>query len=450
MMRDLWAEIARLSPAKRDLLLAKLRRAKLVPAGLEQLAMRRARMTVSELAAAAALDPAIDPRAVPPADPARPPRAILLTGATGFVGGFLLHELLERTGATVYCLARGADDAAAAERIRANLRAYALDDRAGDPRVVALAGDLARPRLGLGAARYEELAARVDAVHHCGALVKWTYPFEALRGANVGGTAEILRFATCVRAKPVHFVSTVGVFASPELARETVTERDPLESGGALYVGYAQTKWVAEKLVRIAGERGLPVCVYRPNVAPHSRTGAFNEHDHVTRMIKGCIQLGVAPELDARVAGAPVDYVCEAIVRIASEPAALRGTYHLVNEHDVAWNDLAGWFARRGYPLELRPYAEWKARFLASFDAGGDNALRALAPFFSESALELAKLPRFDCAAANALLAPAGVRCPPAGDELFETALRAYVRRGYLPPPARSAAGAGADGIKTR
>src|SRR4029077_11763018 len=75
-----------------------------------------------------------------------------------------------------------------------------------------------------------------------------------------------------------------------------VRETDPLESSGSLNIGYAQSKWVAEKLVRLAGERGLPVTIYRPNTGGHSATGVFNPNDHLPLLIKGCIQLGAIPE----------------------------------------------------------------------------------------------------------------------------------------------------------
>ena len=227
--------------------------------------------------------------------------------------------------------------------------------------------------------------------------------------------------------------------SSPEYPRDVVGESDPLESSGALYGGYAQTKWVAERLVRIAGERGLPVAVYRPNVGPDSRTGAFNADDHVTRMIKGCIQLGSAPALDWRVSGAPVDYVGDAIALIANEPSSLGGTYHLSNERDIAWNDLVGWFAARGYPLALRPYPQWKAEFLAAMYTQRDNVLRSFTPILSESTLELAQLPRFDCSRTTAALAPHGVTCPPIGESMLATSLGGYVRAGYLPPAPRTA-----------
>src|SRR5262249_26356774 len=161
-----------------------------------------------------------------------------------------------------------------------------------DQRIRPVLGDLTLPLFGLDAPAFGELAGKLDAIYHCGAVVKWTYPFEALRPANVAGTQEVLRLACRGGAIPVHFVSTVGVCSSADYQGDTVSEREELERSGALPVGYAQTKWVAERMVRTAGERGLPVSVYRPNIGPHSRTGAFNWHDHICLMLKGCIQLG--------------------------------------------------------------------------------------------------------------------------------------------------------------
>jgi thioester reductase-like protein len=101
--------------------------------------------------------------------------------------------------------------------------------------------------------------------------------------------------------------------------------------------GYPQTKWVAEKLVKIAGDRGLPISIYRPGrISWHSKTGVCNPEDHTSRMIKGCIQLGIAPDLDALINLAPVDYVSQAIVHLSKQPSSGR-TFHIVNRHLAYW-----------------------------------------------------------------------------------------------------------------
>ncbi|HEY0299755.1 MAG TPA: thioester reductase domain-containing protein, partial [Rhizomicrobium sp.] len=265
--------IAAISPAKQELLLRMLRARREAP-------QPPAAMTVEQMLAEAVLPADIDPAMAAP--PSAAPATFLLTGATGFIGAYLLDALRTRNRAPIYCLVRAADAAEAKARLAANLAVYGLAPP--DDNVVAAPGDLAAPRLGLDAAAFERLAGETDAILHCGALVKWTYPYAALRGANVEGTLEVLRLATRGRLKPVHFISTVGVFSSGEHRGGAVLETTPLEDSGSLAVGYAQSKWIAEKLVRLAGARGLPVAIYRPNTGPDSRSGAFNTSDYISQI----------------------------------------------------------------------------------------------------------------------------------------------------------------------
>jgi thioester reductase-like protein len=364
-----------------------------------------------------------------------PPRAILLTGATGFLGAFLLHEILARTEATVYCLVRAGSPAEARERLRQNLRSYKLDAAPPD-RLVPVPGDLSAPLLGLKQSEFDHLAGVIDTIHHCGAAVKWTYPYAALRSANVLGTAEVLRFATRSRLKPVHFISTVGVFASSDLAASKILESTDLERSGSLHVGYAQSKWVAEKLVTLASDRGLPVSIYRPNIGGHSVTGVFNRHDHLFQMIKGCIQMGCAPQLDFPIESAPVDYVSGAIVHLSLRPESLGRAFHLVHPDALSWNELCEWMIRsQDYPLRLVPYGEWKAELEEMVLGEEENTLRGLSPFFSESMLENAKLPRFDCRGTLAELAGTDLVCPSFLPALLQTCFSELIRSGYLASP---------------
>jgi thioester reductase-like protein len=388
-------------------------------------------MTVAEMEAEAALD-GIDPGAA--AAPAvSPPRSVLLTGATGFLGAFLLQEILRQTTATVHCLVRAADPGAAEERIRRNLRSYRLEEPPAG-RIAGVPGDLSAPLLGLATGEFDRLAEAVDAIYHCGALVKWTYPYQALRGANVLGTRDILRLAARLRRKPVHYVSTVGVFSSPDFEAGEVLETTDLELSGPLHIGYAQSKWVGEKLVTLARERGLPATIHRPNVCGDSRTGAFNRHDHLYQMIRGCVQLGCAPRLDFMIESAPVDYVSGAIVHLSLRPRSLGHTFHFAQPSPLPWSELCDWLRARGYPLRQVPYLQWRSELLGALAGAEGNALRGFSPFFSESMAERARLPHFDCRATLAELTGSGLACPPFTAELFDVYLAELVRSGYLPP----------------
>jgi thioester reductase-like protein len=320
-------------------------------------------------------------------------------------------------------------------RLADNLAAHGLPAEHLGRRIVPVVGDLALPLLGLDQRQFGRFAGAIDVIHHCGAVVRWTYPYQALRAANVGGTHEVLRLASTIKLKPVHFISTVGVFSSPQFAREVVLETDDLEDSGPLYVGYAQSKWVAEKLVRLAGARGLPISIYRPNTAGHSRTGVYNLHDHVYLLLRGCVELGSAPDLDLTICGAPVDFVSQAIVYLSTRDDAVGKTSHLVNQDGARWDDLVAALRAVGYAIRKVPYDEWVPVLLEAVKESRSNVLTALSPFFSEAMFDRARLPRFDSRHTWAALAGTSLVCPPLDAALWRTYLSYLIESGHLGRP---------------
>jgi hypothetical protein len=137
-----------------------------------------------------------------------PTRAVLLTGATGFVGSFLLSELLRQTQADIYCLVRASSSVEGMGRLQASLASRGLWSEEDRSRILPVVGDLSRPLFALSEADFIELAETVDTIYHAGALVKWIYPYQSLKATNVFGTQEILRLASRGPLKPVHFIST--------------------------------------------------------------------------------------------------------------------------------------------------------------------------------------------------------------------------------------------------
>ena len=324
-----------------------------------------------------AVDVTPDPAATAPADP---PREILLTGATGFLGAFLLAELARRTDARLHCLVRAPSDAAARERLEQTLRAYGIAVEGFAERVVVVAGDLARPHLGLSDARWLELAEGVDAIHHVGYLVNFLFSYEDLRPTNVGGSVELLRLACTGRAKRCHFVSSFSVYYTAEYTGRVI------ESGAPLYAGagaYRETKRACEGLIASARERGVAVDVYRPPfISWHSGSGVANERDFLIKLVEGCLLLGVAPDVELVFHLAPVDFVVAAIVDLASNPAAKGGSFNIIGEGaGTRWPALVALMQQAGAPLRLAPYDEWRE---ALRRAGDGNPLSVFFPKFSE------------------------------------------------------------------
>src|SRR5205807_832681 len=121
-------------------------------------------------------------------------------------------------------------------------------------------GDLGSPDLGLSPGEFLELADDIDIIYHAGASVNFIYPFAALRAANVTGTREVIRLAGLSRGIPVHYVSTTAVLAGlGAMGVREVTEDTALAHADHLHIGYVETKFVAEQMLRSAGRAGLPV-----------------------------------------------------------------------------------------------------------------------------------------------------------------------------------------------
>ncbi|WP_170319644.1 amino acid adenylation domain-containing protein [Polyangium spumosum] len=400
----------------------------------------------SDWAREAVLDPDIRPCGRP-VDESAPLRHVFLTGATGFLGAFLLRDLFRETDAHIYCLVRAADARSGLDRIRANLEKYGLWDPRFAARIVPVPGDLAKPLLGLSRSHFEALAARVQAIHHSGAEISYVKPYLAHRDTNVLGTREVLRLAFTVADKPVHHVSTIAVFGpvgSFRSVRVIGEDFDLDESAPYLDrdTGYSQSKWVAEKLCAEARSRGGVVTVFRPGfIMGDATSGAGNADDFIARLLRGCIQARAYPDLAGqRKDFVPVDYVSAAITRISLSRGARGMAYHLVPP--AAGNiDLRRFFELlrgQGFALERLPYAAWLSRVRASIERSLDAPLLPLLPMLGEKVHEgrtrwelYEGMPLHDDTSTRHALAGSGITCPPMNAAL----LRKYLRwLGQEPP----------------
>ncbi|MCP2288907.1 thioester reductase domain-containing protein [Nocardia amikacinitolerans] len=257
-----------------------------------------------------------------------PPRHILLTGATGFLGSHLLLDLLRHSEAHVVCLVRAADDQEAAERLGHAVRRFMLPwSREVLRRVTPLAGDLREPRLGLSDERWATLAAEVDSIVNAGAAVDFLRGYPSLRRTNVLGPLTLAELACTGKPKPVHHISSLAVFNGTDAS--ALGEDDPTANVAALPIGYDQSKWAAEAVLRRAGEHGLVVTVLRPGgIGSHPETGAHNPRDLNAGITQALMRFRTAPGF-RYLNAAPVDWVSRVAAEIVSTPSAWGHTYHL-------------------------------------------------------------------------------------------------------------------------
>ncbi|NUP76785.1 MAG: thioester reductase domain-containing protein, partial [Nonomuraea sp.] len=380
-----------------------------------------------DLLADATVEAGLTPAGLPEAGLLTPAR-VLVTGVTGFLGAFLADELLRTGDAVLHCLVRADGHRQAWERVERTLRDYGIWDESYRDRIVVEPGTLEEPEFGLPGRRFDELAAIIDVIYHCGAKVNFVHPYLSLRRANVLGTKEVLRLACRTRVKAVHHLSTIDVFGHDP--GRVIEEGDTVEPGEVVG-GYAQTKWVAERLVTTLGERGLPVVVYRPwIVLGHSRTGAVHTTDYTCVLVKGCIQLGAGPEQDLALNFMPVDYAARAVVRLSRRPESFGQVFHLANPATTPLGDVWEWVKGFGYPFEVVPFEEWRRRLRG---VGEDNALYPVLPLIGDR--PGADAPRVGTAATDAALAGTGIACPPIDGDMGRLILTWLVRTGFLEKP---------------
>jgi amino acid adenylation domain-containing protein/thioester reductase-like protein len=381
------------------------------------------------------LTPLVSAEAVPPFED-RPAEHILVTGASGFLGAFLLHELMQQHRKKAYCLVRAASPDEALQRLRDNLERRGLWWPGMESRIEAIPGDLGRPRFGLDEPTYQRLSSAIDAVLHNGALVDFVRPYHMLKPANVDGTVEILRFASTRKNKPVHFISTLSVFPAVKHGEDRV-EREDSELDFAptrLHGGYAQSKWVGERLCFQARERGMLINIYRPGVVL-GPSGTGNAVDFFHLLVKGCLQLGLAPDLDIQFNLTPADYVAPAVIDILFAGRPGNKAYNFANPVRLRWNDLLLWLSEQGYELARCSFREWVSTLRETVENGAENALASLLYFLAEMPPEALQFPWYSTTETDAALRKTTISCTPANETLLGPWLADLQRSGFLPRP---------------
>ncbi|MEV0991675.1 amino acid adenylation domain-containing protein [Streptomyces sp. NPDC049949] len=387
--------------------------------------------TVPDFAAESALDAGLN---FPHQDEGshRRPQHALLTGATGFLGAHFLADLLSRSDLTVHCLVRATDDAAAMQRIKEALTTYGLDGPDLDTaRIVAVAGDLAGDRLGLSPEHHAWLSDNIDLIYHNAAWVNFLYPYSALSPVNVEGTRQMIRLAAGGRSKALHYISTQAVFSSAGLfGVRAVDEMDIPSHPDHLFMGYPETKWVSEELIRRAGTQGLRYAIHRPHdVTGHSKSGNWKTDGFLCTLIKTFVAMGAAPDCNLPMDFTPVDLVTGAIVQISLDLPADGSSHHLNNPRYAILGDLVRHLNEAGHQVDQIPWDQWTDRLLAFTRERPASGIAPFTPLFTErwgaqrkSVVELYledSMPILSCVRTWKLVQElTGASCPPTEDLL--------------------------------
>lgn len=263
-----------------------------------------------------------------------------VTGATGFIGRFLVGRLLRREGARVFALTRPGSE----------YKVEALRQRLGvdEDQLVTIKGDITRKTLGVIKRDQEDLRGRIDHFFHLAAIYDLSADTNSQRYANIEGTRQALRLAEGLEAGCFHHMSSI---AAAGLYDGTFTE-EMFDEAVHLDDAYLLTKHEAEGLVR--GECRLPWRIYRPSmVVGHSRTGEMDKVDGPYYFFKIVQRLGDLLPPWIPVPGiegghfnmVPVDFVAGAVDHIAHQPEQDGKCFHLTSDRDYSVGEVLDIFA---------------------------------------------------------------------------------------------------------
>ena len=310
-----------------------------------------------------------------------------VTGATGFIGRFLVGNLLRRKG-TIHVLVRKGSEA----------KLDAIAERMGwdRKRIVPVTGDLSKPKLGLTAAQIRKLAGDVQHFFHLAAIYDLSADAASQQVANIDGTRHALELAAAVKAGCFHHTSSIAAAGLyPGVFRE-----DMFEEAEGLKDPYLRTKHESEGIVR--KEAKVPFRIYRPSfVIGHSKTGEMDKIDgpyYLFTLIKKMRQalpqwvptLGIE---GGRINAVPVDFVADAMDHIAHKRGLDGQTFHLVDPQPMRFGELMNTFCRAAHAPEMTMRLD--ARMLAVVPSGVRGAVLNLPPVkrFSNMVLRDLKLP---------------------------------------------------------
>ena len=320
------------------------------------------------------------------------PKTVLLTGANGFLGHIVCLQWLERLapiGGKLICLVRENSDEAAYEKLAKEYRG--LDaafektfSELAENHLEVMAGDIARPSLGLSAENFHRLSREVDRICHVAALVNHRLGYPHLFRPNVMGASEIIRLAISHTRKPIDFISTVGVFMLLD-AQKSIDESTPFRKeihlSDKYASGYAASKWAGELLFRQVSQRfGNPVNIFRCDMILPDQVykGQANPSDMLTRLLYSIAWTGLAPQSFyqtqtkgkgerplAHYDGVPVDVLAKAITGVCTQAHEECRTYHAVNylKDDVSLDSFMDWMETAGCVIHrIASHKEWHER----------------------------------------------------------------------------------------
>ncbi|KAK5100974.1 hypothetical protein LTS08_004580 [Lithohypha guttulata] len=320
----------------------------------------------------------------PPVDPIQPNeiRSILVTGLESFIGVHVLAKIITTyAGATFHIL--GTEEAWETRKLLERLDQMRLFDHRlnhaiGLSTIDFVQGSLMEPHFGLEYQAFKELGTSIQAIYHMGVQVSLLKSYAELKRANVNTVLDIIELASYGKTQTsLHCLSTWSVphLQSHQKTKLIAGALDNRTIPAAKYepsddaeLFYFKSRWVAEKLLTSAAERGFDVSIFRASaVSGNTKTAVPPpQEDLVKQMIVEMVDSAQVPDFKTGANSkhftppfvidfVPVDYVADSLVAISSSPAVQR---HQLNASTGGKNEVKVYHICNPQPLLLRQLAE--------------------------------------------------------------------------------------------
>ena len=285
--------------------------------------------------------------------------SIFLTGANGFLGCYILSKLLQVSQAKIYCLVRGKTHQYAVQKLISALQRYNLN--VDWERVIVVRGDICEHQLGIDAEEYLLLCQNVDVIIHNAADVRLFVGYDTVYASNILGLRSALKLAVTGKLKFFTFISSFSVFNAHVYSDVSVAKEQTLVGDGAgLRFGYAQSKWVGERICENARLRDIPVTIIRPPyILGDSITSAVNQTGVIETILRSVLVSNSAPDLNFKLHSIPVDICAEMIADIVLKIVKESYIFHVIPFVAITWTQLLESARNLGYDITVMPPEEW-------------------------------------------------------------------------------------------
>lgn len=285
--------------------------------------------------------------------------SILLTGANGFLGCYILSKLLQVSQATVYCMVRGKTHEYAVQKLTSALLGYNL--KVDWERIIVVRGDLTEHHLGIDAEEYFFLCQNIDVIIHNAADVRLFVGYDEVQASNICGLRSALKLAVSGKLKFFTFISSYSVFNAHVYNDISVAKEQTLVGDGAgLRSGYAQSKWIGERICENARLRGIPVNIIRPPyILGDSIKSVVNQTGLIETILRSVLVSNSGPDFDFKLHSIPVNLCAEMIADIALKIVKDPYIFHVIPFAPITWTQLLNSARNSGYDITVMPPKEW-------------------------------------------------------------------------------------------